>query len=765
MFDGIWDKITSAFTTFVDYFFWGVFWFSEVATLWVVDLVEQVMMVFTGENEVTYGNTKGAMVNIFFGHKAVRGIYTGIAAIGIAFSFAFAIISIIRKTADLRGKQQGMTLGIIVGNLVKSIVLIFSMNAIVLVSLTATNVLTQSVSRAVQKGTAIADGDDYIKFTEDHYAAMGRIINTIGNYSVNPSYRSRYNLNACYNDIRKDLQYLGEQGVFNFHYVTMDPKDDKKTIPTWQSIMENLAHAYNYYQEIPLDSYDDGITSAILNAIETFQKNPTIMVLPDYKRDDSQYSSDIDGHVPLSRILFLVGTMGNVTGYAAARNDLYNKNMSFTDGIRYPFYIGEKSIYNYEEVRKAFSPSPVFTNYIVVSFSAVCMVREMLIIIMTCGVRIFNLLALYLAAPLFIAVLPLDDGGKLKQWTTAFIIQLLSVVGMILSMRLFLMLLPVIWSPEWHFITYDNVVGNFLSSVLLDNVIKIVLTYNAMQSIGKINGVFTGILADNAGMQAIYAGNMRDTFDKSAVGKFFDTMTGEKVMRDGFEKDPNADAKKEKAQEKQNKKDQTNLANDIDHAKKTGRHNSANGGQRLGKNEMEKMEKTLGYMGQGMSYNEASDKASRDVNKAAKRDKDMKTLKADIDFASENGRHATNGKELGANELDVMNGAYGYMQQGFDKKEAFELAKQDLKDGKLGISQEAERENKLPPPDRNKAIEAARKMDDNSYKRMVADYNFASANDRHLNGNSLGAGELGQMKETLDQYEALHLPQNQRNNQ
>ena len=57
-----------------------------------------------------------------------------------------------------------------------------------------------------------------IEFSEEEYAAMGRVLSTIGNYSIVQSSNNRYNLNLCYNDIRADLYYLQQQGVFDYSY-------------------------------------------------------------------------------------------------------------------------------------------------------------------------------------------------------------------------------------------------------------------------------------------------------------------------------------------------------------------------------------------------------------------------------------------------------------------------------------------------------------------------------------------------------------------
>ena len=438
------SPIKDWFQSMLENVIFRLFYFLETMILRIIKLVEDTVMIFTGEKAVSYNNKPMTLIDVFFNHSAVRSIYTGVAIIGIIFAFAFAVIAVIRKIGDLRDKQHGVTLGMILGNLFKSILLIVGMNAIMIVALTTTNRLTTAVGEAIKYGGLAGQGANSITFTEEQYAAMGRIINTIGNYSLNQSYRSRYNLNACYNDIRGDLQMLAEQGVFDFHYVSYDAKNQVEV--TWQSLMEELGTGYDFSKEAPLDSYDDGLTNAILDCMEAFRANTNLRVLESYTRKDG-ISDKATQTVPMDRIIFLVGTMGTVGNNAAARNDAFNQNPSFLDPVRQPFYIGERSIYDWTAVKEAFDPSPVKMNYILVYAVAVAMLMEMLVVIVTCAVRIFNLLALYIASPLAIAAIPLDDGGKFKQWTTAFIVQLLGVVGMVLSMRLFLMFLPIVWGP------------------------------------------------------------------------------------------------------------------------------------------------------------------------------------------------------------------------------------------------------------------------------------------------------------------------------
>ena len=775
--DGILSGIKSLFNAFLDYCLWAVLYFIEVVLLFCVDLLEDVMIIFTGEKEVTYGKSKMALIDVFFNHNTIKGIYAGIGMIGIVFAFVFAIWAVIKRTGDLRGKQQGVTLGSIVGNLLKSIILIFSMNAIVTLALQTTNILTQQVSYAVSKGDMFTVGEDHIVFYEDDYAAMGRIINTLGNYSLNPSYRSRYNINACYNDIRGDIDYLAKRGVFSFHYIDKDTDGDGIPEPTWQSIMEKIANAYNYDYEAPLDTYDDALSAAILSAMDTLQNNPYVRVLKTYSRDEYsyEYETDKDGsYVPLNRIIFLAATMGNVFGNGAARNDAFNKDPSFSDGARLPFYIGEKSIYSYEAVRSTFNPAPWKTNYLIVLFSCGGLVMEMVSIILTCGVRIFNLLALYVAAPLAISSMPLDDGGKFKQWSTAFVIQLLGIVGMVLSLRLFFMFLPIIWSPNL----------TISSNPILGLVVKVLVCYTALEAVNKVNGIFTGILADNAGYQAIYAGNMRDKLENSAAGKAMGSLTGTGVLKNGFNKEKKAE-KKEKA-EKAHKAEIDAVEKDIAHAEKTGRHSAKFGGGKLQKGELDKMKNGLDYMkngnkGQGMSYRSAMKQAGQDAKKDEKRQEDMGKLKKAIDFGNETGKNLQDGKDLKEGELDAMKKTYEYMDEGGqDFYSAQAMANRDINQEKNEENQAGKKEandpGRVPPPDVDKAKATAEKMNDLDYHRLAADVEYAEENGKHLinfgeggdkmsQGKELKKGELGQMKEILNQYEQMHpnIPGNQNN--
>ena len=653
------EMIHNWWTSFLENTIYRLFYYLEIFVCKIVGMMESVMMVFTGESKVRYTvgdkTSQMTLIRVFFQHENVRGIYGAIGIIGIAFAFVFAIVSVIRKVLDLRDKQQGVTIGAILGNLLKSILLIASMQAIMLVALTTTDTLIKSVHLAVTNSGNWAKGNNEITFTDEQYAAMGRIFNTIGNYSLNPSYRTRYNLNACYNDIRGDLDFLGKQGVFNFSYVSYknDDKEAGEIEPTWQSMVEQLARAYDYNKETPLDSYNDGLTNAMLNCMDIMKANPNIRVLKYYKRENVSKTNS----VPMDRILFLVGTMGNFTGDAAARVDIYNEEPSFNDVVREPFYYGSSDIYNYSKVREAFDPSPGKTNYVLVYATGISLLSEMLVIIVTCSVRIFSLLTLYLASPLVIAALPLDDGGKLKQWTTAFLVQLLGVVGMVLAMRLYLMFLPIIWSPALE----------VSSNILLTIIIKCIITYGGLTAVSRVNGILTGILADNAGWQAISAGDMRGNVEGSAAGRFLGSMSASNIGS------AVAGATVGKAWDKASHAAYRGTVGKV-YSKITGK-------------DIDSGEKT----------------AAQKTKDARKNARDQQDMKDNIKHAKETGK-TLDGKKAGKKDIRQMQHALRHMQNdGMNKKDAMKAAKMDMKQDKRDAAHRAKNKEgalRNPPPGR-----------------------------------------------------------------
>ncbi|MBR0311827.1 MAG: hypothetical protein IJQ98_05450, partial [Oscillospiraceae bacterium] len=471
----------------------------EIALCKIVGLLYEMFEVFAGINKVTYRGERDYLINIFFYNRSINNVYWGMALIGIALAFAFTIAAVVRKVFDSSGKVQE-SLGQTITHFLRSVFLILGLSAIMVVVLNSTNVLMQQVNYMFSNAENL-DIPETIVYTDEQYAAMGRALNTIGNYSLVPSYSSRYNLNTCYNEIRQDLLYLQQQGVFRYHY--SETNENGKPVKSWQSVLQSIANAADLRYDIPLDAYNDGVSRAILDAMDTLGKDASLRPLREFSRVTPSGT-----RVPMDRFVFLMGTM------RAAKNSRYNENPTLDDAIRGPYYVGEKNIYDLDDVDEDFRIG-FDTDYIIVYVACVALIWDLAVIILNCIARIFNMLFLYLIAPPIFAAQPLDNGGKTKQWMTAFIVQALSVFGTVIAMQLLLIVLPIIASAD--LVLFENGMLNIMA--------KLVMVYGMFEVAKKATALLTGILADSAGLQSIQAGDMSSSAS-SLVGGAASLATG-----------------------------------------------------------------------------------------------------------------------------------------------------------------------------------------------------------------------------------------------
>lgn len=164
-----------------------------------------------------------------------------------------------------------------------------------------------------------------------------------------------------------------------------------------------------------------------------------------------------DDTIPMSTVLFLSGTFDGET------------NADFGTGVRAAYLSGQSSIYNEAQAIIDFkmedldldmletvlmadggSPNDFLSlgsggyNYLLVYIEAL-----MVIVIMLCGMfsfvrSIFEVLILYITAPLFVSTIPLDDGATFRRWRELFIGKLISGYGTVFTMKIMMMLIPII---------------------------------------------------------------------------------------------------------------------------------------------------------------------------------------------------------------------------------------------------------------------------------------------------------------------------------
>ncbi|MBO4337316.1 MAG: hypothetical protein J5842_04515, partial [Lachnospiraceae bacterium] len=481
----------------------------------IVRALYKVFEIFAGLSTVTYKNKQVQLIDVFFTNQSVTNAYWGMALIGVAMAFGFAIIAVIRKMFDIEGKNQA-SMGTIIGNLFRCILFIVSLTLGISIVLYFSDTLMNQISYTFNNASKLHLQAER-EFTDEELSAMARCLNTIGNYSFNGSYNSRYNINACYNEIRPEMQWLQKQGVFDYNYPTEDSNGNP--INNWQNALQKIAAAASLGAEAKIDVYYESLSTAMLSVMDTIHTDKNFYPLQKFKRQDYMDFS-VGASVPLDRMCFLAGTMH------AARNDDYNTDPSFTDPVRGKFYTDGNnyySIYNYVAIEECFHAGDI--DYLYIYLTSLFMAAELMAIIGNCISRIFNMLFLYLIAPPFFATWPLDNGGKAKQWFTAFIIQSFSVFATVLSVRVVQIFIPIVASADlklfdlttkWGNGGYDQSI-NWLRP--LDYLGKLMMIIVAFMTARKASGMVTGILADNAGWQAINASDSVGNAMRGLVGK------------------------------------------------------------------------------------------------------------------------------------------------------------------------------------------------------------------------------------------------------
>ena len=214
--DVIGDGITSLLESILKLLVFRLFYYLEKALCWLVGILMELFEVFAGLEPVTYNGREDYLINIFFSNKAISNIYWGMAVIGMILIFVFTGWAVIRKLFDAEGKQQ-QSMGQIIWGAVKSLFLIIGLTLVVNVVIYATSILMRQVDYIFNNAYHL-DQPMEREFSDEEYAAMGRILATIGNYSMISTANNRYNINLCFNDIRSDMLFLQDQGVFNYSY-------------------------------------------------------------------------------------------------------------------------------------------------------------------------------------------------------------------------------------------------------------------------------------------------------------------------------------------------------------------------------------------------------------------------------------------------------------------------------------------------------------------------------------------------------------------
>ena len=116
-----------------------------------------------------------------------------------------------------------------------------------------------------------------------------------------------------------------------------------------------------------------------------------------------------------------------------------------SDSIREEYSAGQK-YEDVEAVKEDFNIEKF--DYILAYASSILVAILMLCSILQFIQRILMILLLYMVSPFFVAYMPLDDGGKFKEWREMFVAQMVSAFGPIIAMKLYFLLVPTLVSGQ-----------------------------------------------------------------------------------------------------------------------------------------------------------------------------------------------------------------------------------------------------------------------------------------------------------------------------
>ncbi len=166
---------------------------------------------------------------------------------------------------------------------------------------------------------------------------------------------------------------------------------------------------------------------------------------------------------------------------------------SFMDSVRKPYFYGEKDYKNLSQVSMDFYAGNF--NYIAGFASAFLMLLVLSGAALLFIRRLFELMLLYIVSPLFVSTIPLDDGVMFSKWRELFVAKFFSGFGIIFTMKYYLMLIPFISGSE--LVLYDSTLPG---GILINNILKMLMIIGGAWAVYKSQHMIMQIMNPEAAM-------------------------------------------------------------------------------------------------------------------------------------------------------------------------------------------------------------------------------------------------------------------------
>lgn len=201
----------------------------------------------------------------------------------------------------------------------------------------------------------------------------------------------------------------------------------------------------------------------------------------------------------IGNILFLTASMNADKKTMPKRNpfddmDMFRtidgRNPRFDDEVRKPYLEGKQLYKNMDRVKRDFYATEF--DYVTGFISAIVILFILTGAVLFFVRRLFELLLLYITAPVFASTIPGDDGALFKKWRELFIAKFFSGFGIIFSMKYYLMLIPVIGSS--NLILYTGTVDSYI----INNILKVFIIIGGAWAVYRSQHLIVQIISPEA---------------------------------------------------------------------------------------------------------------------------------------------------------------------------------------------------------------------------------------------------------------------------
>lgn len=215
--------------------------------------------------------------------------------------------------------------------------------------------------------------------------------------------------------------------------------------------------------------------------------------------DDVGNTGNKGTQTTIGRVIFVVSTLNasynSEYNISTASEDMLDE-LGINDSVRAQYYytdykedgiIAAKDYSDLSSVRKDFQAKDI--DYLIGIAMAVLFAFTLGRGALTFISRLFNIIVLTIAAPVFGSTIPLDDGQRYEKWKDMYVGQLFSGFGLVLSMEIYLLMVPVFMNLGLEFGT-GSAEANYL--------IRIIFLAAGAYMVMQVGPIITGLVSQSA---------------------------------------------------------------------------------------------------------------------------------------------------------------------------------------------------------------------------------------------------------------------------